>query len=122
MAAWRAFILLFLEAGIVGRDAETIGEHFKPILATHLIAASLLFINSESDLVAEPIAARLGAHGAREGGGFDQPIFLNSIRMASRATRLRKCHVGRSLKYRSLNSAASSVSATTEWMSNKSSA
>jgi len=38
--------LLFLEARIVGRDADTIAEHFKPIFATNLIAASLLFINS----------------------------------------------------------------------------
>ena len=39
-------VLLFLEAGIVARHAETIAEHFKPIFATHLIAASLLLINS----------------------------------------------------------------------------
>ena len=38
--------LFFLEAGIVGRYADTIGEHFKPILATNLIDPSLLFINS----------------------------------------------------------------------------
>jgi len=38
--------LLFLEAGIVASYAETIAEHFKPIFTTHLIAASLLFLNS----------------------------------------------------------------------------